>query len=98
MVTQDAGQMWLLERGPKVATSVCSPLGLPMLLYQQDMGLGQRPGPARALAGTPVCPAGRMSHFPLCSGAVGKVPSLPAACHPSEAALFVLPTTVGRPW
>lgn len=38
MVTQDAGQMWLLERGPKVDTSVCSPLGLPMLLWQQDMG------------------------------------------------------------
>lgn len=66
--------MWLLERGPKVATSDCSPLGLPMLLYQQDMGLGQRPGPAQALADTPVCPAGRMSHFPFCSGAVGTVP------------------------
>lgn len=43
MVTQDAGQMWLLETGAKVATSACSPLRLPMLLWQQDMGLGQTP-------------------------------------------------------
>lgn len=49
MVSQDAGQMWLLQRGAKVATSACSPLGLPVLLWQQDMGPGQRPGLAQVL-------------------------------------------------
>lgn len=75
MVTQDAGQMWLLERGPKVATSACSPLVLPMLLWQWQMGLGQRVGPAQV-------PGDTLSHFSSCSGAVGTVPSLPAAPKP----------------